>query len=116
MTEEERDNTRWNVIEVETAYNVPQSAKLVFSCVAYSELPMKVARYIFPQDTDEAVEKIADNYRGRWNTDFEWQQQKGLADYWMGCTASNPWYTYIPRKQPTCDLQVGHYLFFHKVD
>lgn len=33
MTEQARDNTLWNVIEVETAYNVPQSAKLVLSAV-----------------------------------------------------------------------------------
>lgn len=123
MTEQERDNTLWNVIEVETAHNVPQSAKLVLSAVKYTDLPMKVAEYraslsgTDPHYGKGEVEDFANRLRDRWNQAFEWEQGKDDLDgYWMGSSAFDHWHTNIPRKPPTCDLQVSHYLFFQRVE
>lgn len=122
MTEQERDNTLWNVIEVETAHNVPQSAKLVLSAVKYTDLPLKVAEYraslsgTNPHYGKGEVEEFANRLRDRWNQAFEWEQGKDDLDgYWMGSSAFDHWHTSIPRKPPTCDLQVSHYLFFQQV-
>lgn len=38
MTDVERENTKFNVIEVVTEFNVPQSAKVVLSNVHYRDL------------------------------------------------------------------------------
>lgn len=123
MTEQERDNTLWNVIEVETAHNVPQSAKLVLSAVKYTDLPVKVAEYrLSLPGTDQhyekgEIEELANRLRDSWNRDFEWEQGKDDLDgYWMGSSAFDHWHTSIPRKPPTCDLQVSHYLFFQRVE
>lgn len=123
MTEQERDNTLWNVIEVETAHNVPQSAKLVLPAVKYTDLPLKVAEYraslsgTDPHYGKGEAEDFATHLRDRWNQDFEWEQGKDDLDgYWMGSSAFDHWHTSIPRKPPTCDLQVSHYLFFQRVE
>lgn len=123
MTEQERDNTLWNVIEVETTHNVPKSAKLVLSAVKYTDLPMKVAEYrasltgTNPHYGKDEVEDFANRLRDRWNQAFEWEQGKDDLDgYWMGSSAFDHWHTNIPRKPPTCDLQVSHYLFFQRVE
>lgn len=122
MTEQERDNTLWNVIEVETVHNVPQSAKLVLSAVKYTDLPQKVAEYraslsgTNPHYGKGEVEELANRLRDRWNQEFEWEQGKvDLDGYWMGSSAFDHWHTDIPRKPPTCALQVSHYLFFQRV-
>ena len=39
MTDVERENTKFNVIEVVTEFNVSQSAKVVLSNVHYRDLP-----------------------------------------------------------------------------
>ena len=123
MTEQARDNTLWNVIEVETAHNVPQSAKLVLSAVKYADLPLKVAEYraslsgTDPHYGKGEVEDFANRLRDRWNQEFEWEQGKDNLDgYWMGSSAFDHWHTSIPRKPPTCALQVSHYLFFQRVE
>ena len=48
MTAVERENTKFNVIEVVTEFNVPQSAKVVLSNVRYHDLPQKLAKYLVP--------------------------------------------------------------------
>lgn len=118
MTAQERDNTRWNVIEVETEYNVPRSAKLVLSAVKYTDLPEKVSEYFISQqpDYDVSAVKLTKLYRSRWNRDFEWEQEKEeLNGYWMGRSAFNHWYTFEKNPKPTCDTQISHCLFFQKV-
>ena len=123
MTEQERDNTLWNVIEVETTHNVPQSAKVVLSAVKYTDLPRKVAEYVLslpgtdPHHGKDEQEDFTNRLRDSWNRDVEWEQENGDIDgYWMGSSAFNHWYTSIPRKPPTCALQVSHYLFFQRVE
>lgn len=48
MTADERENTKFNVIEVVTEFNVPQSAKVVLSNVRYHDLLQKLAKYLLP--------------------------------------------------------------------
>ena len=48
MTAVERENTKFNVIEVVTEYNVPQSAKVVLKNVRYHDLPKRLAKYLVP--------------------------------------------------------------------
>ena len=122
MTLEERDNTRWNVIEVETAHNVPQAAKLVLSSVKYTDLPDEVVKYLMSlHDTDPycpqtEAGKLSAHLRAVWNGAFEWEQEHDdVEGYWMGSSAFDHWHTNVPRKPPTCDLQVSHYLFFQMV-
>lgn len=48
MTAVERENTKFNVMEVVTEFNVPQSAKVVLHNVRYHDLP-KNLQYILQQ-------------------------------------------------------------------
>lgn len=123
MTVEERDNTRWNVIEVEAAHNVPQAAKLVLSSVKYTDLPAEVVKYLVSlHDTDPycsqtEADKLSAHLREDWNRAFEWEQEHDdVEGHWMGSSAFDHWRTSIPRKPPTCALQVSHYLFFQRVE
>lgn len=115
MTAVERENTKFNVIEVVTEYNVPQSAKVVLKNVRYHDLPKKLAKYLAPAYNKYfvgkfTVESLAEQFDKKWYKQWQSQQENGYDDYWMGSTAVDDWAT-----KGKDAMQAFHYIFFQKV-
>lgn len=115
MTAVERENTKFNVIEVVTEYNVPQSAKVVFKNVRYHDLPKKLAEYLAPEYNNyfaikETPKEIAKSFERKWYKQWVTEQENELDKYWMGDTAVDHWATKGERA-----MQANHYIFFQRV-
>lgn len=115
MTADERENTKFNVIEVVTEFNVPQSAKVVLSNVRYPDLPQKLAKYLVPHFNSYYAYKfsekeLANDFESKWNDMWESEQRNEFDDYWMGSTAVDHWST-----KGKHAMQANHYIFFQMV-
>lgn len=81
MTEKERDKTLWNVIEVETMFNVPRSAKVLKTAISYAELPEFLGEYLVKPFNKyfcgrHTKKSIAESLRDKWNSDWEYEYGK----------------------------------------
>lgn len=115
MTAVERENTRFNVIEVVTEFNEPQTAKVVLSKVRYHELPVKVAEYLVPKYNKYfahkfTVDELAKQLERKWYEDWDTEQKEGYTNFWMGESAVDHWAT-----KGESAMQAFHYIFFHRV-
>jgi len=115
MTAVERENTKFNVMEVVTEYNVPQSAKVVLSNVRYHDLAKKLAEYLEPEYNNyfavkQSAKEIAKQFEREWYDQWESEQEEGYNDYWMGSTAVDSWAT-----EGEHAMQAFHYIFFQRV-
>ena len=115
MTAVERENTKFNVIEVVTEYNVPQSAKVVLHNVRYHDLPKKLAVYLaaayntyFTLHT--TTDELANQFEKAWYDMWKEEQENNFENYWMGHTAVDRWATAGKHA-----MQAFHYIFFQKV-
>ena len=118
MTKEERDNTGFNVIEVETSYNVPCSAKIVLANVPYCELSKQVAIYLktsgyvkYYPSGNYNLNNFSNELLDKWNSHWEFSENSEYKNFWMGKNAVSRWATYDKDGH-----QVFHYIFFEKVD
>lgn len=116
MTAVERENTKFNVIEVVTEFNVPQSSKVVLSNVRYHDLPKRLAKYLVPHFNSYytshkfSEKELAKKFESKWYDMWESEQRNDFDDYWMGSTAVDHWST-----KGKHAMQANHYIFFHKV-
>lgn len=115
MTAVERENTKFNVIEVITEFNVPQSAKVVLSNVRYHDLPRKLAEYLEPEYNNyfavkETAKEIAGRFERKWYDQWVSEQENDFNNYWMGDTAVDRWATDGEEA-----MQAFHYIFFQRV-
>ena len=112
MTEQERDNTKWNIIEVETKYNVPQAAKVIASSMKYTEIPEFLADYMVNAFSTRPKEELADHIRRSNNDSWHYEfMDKGATDYWMrSCVVVDHWHT-----EDEKGVQICHYIFFQRV-
>lgn len=115
MTATERENTKFNVIEVVTEFNVPQSATVVLNHVSYSALPKKLAKYLVPHFNSYYSHKfsekeLASEFESKWNDMWNDEQKYNFKNYWMGHTAVDEWAT-----DGKDAMQAFHYIFFQKV-
>ena len=115
MTDVERENTKFNVIEVVTEFNVPQSAKVVLSNVHYRDLPKKLAKYLVPHFNSYYAYKFSEkeltnDFESKWNDMWESEQENEFDGYWMGHTAVDHWST-----KGKDAMQANHYIFFQMV-
>lgn len=115
MTAVERENTKFNIIEVVTEFNVPQSAKVVLNNVRYHDLPKKLAEYLAPGYNDyfavkETAKEIARRFERKWYDQWVSEQENGFNNYWMGSNAVDRWATAGEHA-----MQANHYIFFQKV-
>ena len=115
MTDVERENTKFNVIEVVTEFNVPQSSKVVLSNVRYHDLPQKLAKYLVPHFNSYYTYKfsekeLANNFESKWYDMWKSEQRNDFDDYWMGDTAVDHWST-----KGKHAMQANHYIFFQRV-
>lgn len=115
MTAVERENTKFNVMEVVTEFNVPQSAKVVLHNVRYHDLSKKLAVYLaaayntyFTLNT--TTDELAKEFEEKWYSMWKTAQENNFENYWMGNTAVERWAT--PGKHA---MQAFHYIFFEKV-
>lgn len=112
MTAVERENTKFNVIEVVTEFNVPQSAKVVLNNVRYHDLPKKLAEYLAPEYNNyfavkETAKEIARRLERKWYDQWVSEQENDFNNYWMGDTAVDKWAT-----DGEDAMQAFHYIFF----
>ena len=112
MTEQERDNTNWNIIEVEAKYNVPQAAKVIASSMKYTEIPEFLADYMVKEFSTRPKEDIARHIRRNCNSTWQYEfVEKGATDYWMrSCVIVDHWHTKDEK-----GVQICHYIFFQRV-
>lgn len=115
MTAVERENTKFNVMEVVTEFNVPQSAKVVLSNVRYHDLPQKLAKYLVPHFNNYYAYKfsekeLAKKFESKWYDMWKAEQENEFDDYWMGDTAVDHWST-----KGKHAMQADHYIFFQRV-
>ena len=115
MTDVERENTKFNVIEVVTEFNVPQSSKVVLSNVRYHDLPKKLAKYLVPYFNSYYAYKfsekeLANNFESKWYDMWKSEQENEFDGYWMGHTAVDHWST-----KGKHAMQANHYIFFQMV-
>ena len=115
MTVVERENTKFNVIEVVTEFNVPQSAKVVLKNVRYHDLPKKLAVYLaaayntyFTLNT--TTDELANQFEKTWYDMWKEEQENNVKNYWMDHTAVDRWATAGEHA-----MQAFHYIFFQKV-
>lgn len=129
MTEQERDNTLWNVIEVETKFNVPHSAKVVKTAISYAELPEFLGEYLVKPFNKYFVGRhtrasIAKQLREQWNSDWEYDNMwtrhigsKKIPNYvspitgiWMKGDRVSSWQT-----EDKDGVSITHYIFFERL-
>lgn len=115
MTDVERENTKFNVIEVVTEFNVPQSAKVVLSNVHYRDLPKNSQSIQFHILTVNYAYKFSEkeltnDFESKWNDMWESEQRNDFDDYWMGSTAVEHWST-----KGKHAMQANNYIFFQMV-
>ena len=115
MTAVERENTKFNVMEVVTEFNVPQSAKVVLHNVRYHDLPKKLVVYLaaayntyFTLNT--TTDELAKQFDEKWYDMWKSEQENGFNNYWMGSSAVDKWATAGKHA-----MQAFHYIFFQKV-
>ncbi len=118
MTKEERDNTGFNVIEVETSYNVPRSAKIVLANVPYRKLSKQVATYLktsgyvkYYPSGNYNLNNFSKELLDKWNSRWEFSENSEYKNFWMGENAVSHWATHDKEGH-----QVFHYIFFEKID
>lgn len=112
MTEQERDETRWNIIEVETKYNVPQTARHLATAMQYKLIPDFLADFMSKVTAGRTKEERAAIYRASFNNRWQYEfVDKAVTGYWMnGSEAFNHWYT-----EDENGVQICHYVFFERV-
>lgn len=111
MTEQERDNTNWNIIEVEAKYNVPHAAKVIASSMKYTEIPEFLTDYMVKEFSARPKEELADLIRHSTNDSWHYEfVEKGPTNYWMRSFALDHWHTNDEK-----GVQICHYIFFQRV-
>lgn len=130
MTKKERDKTLWNVIEVETKFNVPRSAKVLKTAIRYAELPEFLGEYLVKPFNKYFVGRhtrvsIAKQLREQWNSDWEYEYDKKWIQHiggkkipnygspikgiWMKGERVSSWKT-----EDKDGVSITHYIFFEK--